>query len=331
MPYRLVFLLACLGLLASSSLAQSDSPQVATPQAQRAAQQQAVLAGQQATDQVLRQAQLSSNQYNQQMTQGAPAQMNYENLCCFLTESPKFSVKPGKYKEPRTVKITDATAGATIYYTTDGWTPTAESQRYTGPIKVNTTTMLRAIAISPRTGRSFVTVAKYTIDPPGTAPNSRTSAAARSAAAHAATPGKVVLPQGTTVHLVFASPVTSKTAEVGDKIALTLDQDVVLDGVVAAPKGSPATGHVVRVDKPGFGGMPGQVNFHVDALNVHGIVIRLRRTAAFEGQAKPPSAAVLIPVVGQLALFKRGTDAVIARGTAVDATVDGDAILVASK
>ena len=77
MPCRLVFLLACLGLLASSSLAQSDSPQVATPQAQRAAQQQAVLAGQQATDQVLRQAQLSSYQYNQQMIQGAPAQMNY--------------------------------------------------------------------------------------------------------------------------------------------------------------------------------------------------------------------------------------------------------------
>ena len=76
--------------------------------------------------------------------------MNYENLCCFLTESPKFSVKPGKYNEPRTVKITNSTAGATIYDTTDGWTPTAESQRYTGPIKVSSTTKLRAIAISPR-------------------------------------------------------------------------------------------------------------------------------------------------------------------------------------
>jgi Chitobiase/beta-hexosaminidase C-terminal domain len=331
MPSRLVFLLACLALIAPASLAQSDAPQMATQQAQRTAQQQAVLAGQQASDQVLRQAQLSSYQYNQAMIQGSPAQMTYENLCCFLTESPKFSVKSGKYSEPRTVKITDSTAGATIYFTTDGWTPTAESQRYTGPIKVSSTTMLRAIAISPRTGRSFVTAAKYTIDPPGTVASSRAPAAARPAAQHATTPGKVVLPQGTTVHLVFASPLTSKTAEVGDKIALTLDQDLVLDGVVAAPKGSPATGRVVQVDKPGFGGMPGQVNFHVDALNVHGTVIKLRRTAAFEGQAKPPSVAVLIPVVGPLALFKRGTDAVIARGTPVDATVDSDTLLVASK
>jgi hypothetical protein len=191
--------------------------------------------------------------------------------------------------------------------------------------------MLRAIAISPRTGRSFVTAGKYTIDPPGTAPNSHAAAAARSAAAHVPTPGRVVLPQGTTLHLVFASAVTSKTAEVGDKIALALDQDLVLDGVVAAPKGSPATGRIVQVDKPGFGGMPGQVNFHVDALNVNGTVIKPRRTAAIEGQAKPPSATVLIPVVGQLALFKRGTEAVIARGTPLDATVDTDTVLAASK
>jgi Chitobiase/beta-hexosaminidase C-terminal domain len=331
MPSGLAYLLVCLALLAPVSFAQGDAPQIAEQQAQRTAQQQAVLSGQQATEQVLRQAQQSSYQFNQQMIQGSSGQMNYENLCCFLTESPKFSVKPGKYNEPRTVKITDSTAGATIYYTTDGWTPTAESQRYTGPIKVSSTTMLRAIAISPRTGRSFVTAGKYTIDPPGTAPNSHAATAARSAGAHATTPGKVVLPQGTTVHLVFASPVTLKTAEVGDKIALTLDQDLVLDGVVAAPKGSPATGRVVQVDKPGFGGMPGQVNFHVDALNVHGTVIKLRRTAAIEGQAKPPSATVLIPVVGQLALFKRGTDAVIARGTPLDATVDTDTVLVASK
>jgi hypothetical protein len=106
-------------------------------------------------------------------------------ISAVLTESPKFSVKPGKYNEPRTVKITDSTAGATIYYTTDGWTPTAESQRYTGPIKVSSTTMLRAITISPRTGRSFVTAGKYKIDPPGTAPHSHAAAAARSAGAHA--------------------------------------------------------------------------------------------------------------------------------------------------
>jgi hypothetical protein len=84
---------------------------------------------------------------------------------------------------------------------------------------------------------------------------------------------------------------------VGDKIALTLDQVSMASSL--GPKARP------QVDKPGFGGIPGQVNFHVDALNVHGTVIKLRRTNAIEGHAKPPSATVLIPVVGQLALFIR--------------------------
>ena len=126
------------------------------------------MSGQQTTEQVLREAQQPSYQFNQQTIHGSSARMNYENLCCFLTESPKFSVKPGKYNQPRTVKIMDSTAGATIHYTTDGCTPTAASQQYIGPIKVRSTTMLRAIAISPRTGRSFVSAGKHTIDPPGT-------------------------------------------------------------------------------------------------------------------------------------------------------------------
>jgi len=40
---------------------------------------------------------------------------------------------------------------------------------------------------------------------------------------------------------------------------------------------------------------------------------------------------VLIPVVGQLALFKRGTEAAIARGAPLDAAVDTDTVLAASK
>jgi hypothetical protein len=85
----LVYLLVCLALLAPASFAQGDAPQIAA-QAQRTAQQQAVLSGEQATEQVLRQAQQSSYQFNQQMTQGSSPQMNYENLCCLLTESPSF-------------------------------------------------------------------------------------------------------------------------------------------------------------------------------------------------------------------------------------------------
>ena len=58
------------------------------------------------------------------------------------------------------VTITDSTSGATIYYTTDGTTPTTASTKYAGPITVSTTETISAIASA--TGFVTSTVAKQT-------------------------------------------------------------------------------------------------------------------------------------------------------------------------
>ena len=60
--------------------------------------------------------------------------------------APTFTPPPGAYTTVQSVVITSA-AGATIYYTTDGSTPTASSTRYTGPVSVGATETLSAIAI----------------------------------------------------------------------------------------------------------------------------------------------------------------------------------------
>src|SRR5207245_358366 len=50
------------------------------------------------------------------------------------TARPVLSPGSGTYDSPLQVTITDSTPGATIYYSTDGSTPTPSSTQYTGPI-----------------------------------------------------------------------------------------------------------------------------------------------------------------------------------------------------
>src|SRR3989442_1078519 len=76
---------------------------------------------------------------------------------------PTFSPASGTFVGSVTVTLSTATSGATIYYTTDGSTPTTASSAYTGPVPLTTTTTLRAMAAASGMSNSSVTSATYTI------------------------------------------------------------------------------------------------------------------------------------------------------------------------
>src|ERR1700723_967670 len=76
--------------------------------------------------------------------------------------TPAFSVAGGTYPAIQDVTITDSTANAAVYYTTDGSAPTTSSMVYSGPIAVASTETLQAIAIATNVLSSAVARAGYT-------------------------------------------------------------------------------------------------------------------------------------------------------------------------
>jgi Bacterial Ig-like domain (group 3)/Chitobiase/beta-hexosaminidase C-terminal domain/FG-GAP-like repeat len=78
--------------------------------------------------------------------------------------TPTFSLAEGFYNSSVMVSIMDSLAGATIHYTTDHTIPTASSPMYSGgPITINSTERLQAIAVAPNYSPSAVAQSDYYI------------------------------------------------------------------------------------------------------------------------------------------------------------------------
>ena len=75
---------------------------------------------------------------------------------------PTFLPDGGTYQQSVEVTMSCVTAGASIYYTTDGSTPTTSSTRYSGAITLTETTTLKAIAVKDEE-ISSITTAEFTI------------------------------------------------------------------------------------------------------------------------------------------------------------------------
>ncbi len=86
--------------------------------------------------------------------------------------TPQFSLPQGSYSGTQQVTISDATSGATIYYTINGPTPTTSSPLYVPGtlLSISANSTIQAIAVAGGYINSSVQIATYTISAPGTTP-----------------------------------------------------------------------------------------------------------------------------------------------------------------
>jgi hypothetical protein len=159
-------------------------------------------------------------------TPSAVAMATYTIVSSVATAAPKLSLNAGTYNSAQTVTITDATAGAVIYYTLNGAAPTTSSIKYTGPLSINAGVTLQAVAVAPGYALSGINSAVYVFaaSPPMFTPPAGGFSATQSVALSSATPTAKIFyttngatPSASTT--LYTGPITVSKSETVKAIA----------------------------------------------------------------------------------------------------------------
>lgn len=135
-----------------------------------------------------------------------------------------------------------------------------------------------------------------------------------------------ILRAGTPISLTLREGLTTKgkMLRVGHRFQLEVNEDVVLNGHVVIPAGSPATGEVTEVRNKGMWGKSGRINARVLYVRVNGRQVRLTGTfddKGVTGTAGVVASIALVPLAG---FFVTGTSAQIPVGSTIPAFIDED-------
>ena len=139
--------------------------------------------------------------------------------------------------------------------------------------------------------------------------------------------GNAVLRVGTEVPLRLVEELTTKgkNLRVGARFHLEAAEQVLVNGVVVIPSGSPAVGEITDIRNKGMWGKSGKLNARILYVTVNGRQIRLSGAFDDKGVAGGIGATAVAALVFLPAgFFMTGTSAKVPAGTVVKSFVDED-------
>lgn len=139
----------------------------------------------------------------------------------------------------------------------------------------------------------------------------------------AQSPEEPLLTSGTPVRLMVLKEINSRTARIGDRFKLRVDEPIYLNGAPVVPVGATAWGEIVSVEKNGAVGKGGRLGARLLYLDLPSSQVPLRGDYADRGGGN--GAGVVLGVVGfgLFGLLTGGDSARLKAGDTFTGYVDG--------
>jgi hypothetical protein len=142
------------------------------------------------------------------------------------------------------------------------------------------------------------------------------------AAAPAAAP-TVAVPEGTEFYVITTEALSSKNASEGQRVAMKVDENVLVNGVLVIAKGTPVRAEVNEAKSSGMFGKAGKLTLRIESTTaVDGQKVPLTGSPKAAGKSRAGTMVAVTLLVSPAGVFLKGKNATYPAGTRMTVYTD---------
>ncbi len=141
--------------------------------------------------------------------------------------------------------------------------------------------------------------------------------------APAAAPARVAVPEGTEFYVITTEALSSKSASAGQRVAMKVDENVLVNGVLVIAKGTPVRAEVNEAKGAGMFGKAGKLSLRIESTTaVDGQKVPLTGSPRAAGKGRAGTMAAVTLLVSPVGVFIKGKNATYPEGTRLTVYTD---------
>ena len=133
----------------------------------------------------------------------------------------------------------------------------------------------------------------------------------------------VAVPEGTEFYVITAEPLSSKSASAGQRVAMKVDENVLVNGTLVIAKGTPVRAEVNEAKASGMFGKAGKLTLRIESTTaVDGHKVPLTGSPKANGKSRTGTMVAVSVLVSPVGVFLKGKNATYPEGTRLTVYTD---------